>query len=165
MRHLLETSVDDIVVHREHQHGFESALEECFQVGGRFAVDVALGASGARMDLGFQAWRATFDSILLTRATELGVNVYQPCQVLKPIINGNRVEGVETTAGSFKASFVIDATGSQRWLTRQMKLPIENYSPQLIARYGYAEGSCPIRDDAPAVVADNGGWTWTAKVD
>jgi hypothetical protein len=43
---------------------------------------------------------------------------------------------------------------------------VERRSPRLIARYGYMMGECPVRDSAPALVADpdGGGWTWTARV-
>lgn len=37
-------------------------------------------------------------------------------------------------------------------------------SPRLLIHYGYAAGSCPTRDAAPAIVADGTGWTWTARV-
>ena len=37
-------------------------------------------------------------------------------------------------------------------------------SPALLARYGYVKGECPRRDEAPAIVAGQGGWTWTARV-
>jgi 2-polyprenyl-6-methoxyphenol hydroxylase-like FAD-dependent oxidoreductase len=34
----------------------------------------------------------------------------------------------------------------------------------LIARFGYFEGANPDRDKAPAIVADEEGWSWTARV-
>jgi len=37
-------------------------------------------------------------------------------------------------------------------------------SPRLIARYGYLAGACPAREEAPALVGDSAGWTWTALV-
>src|SRR5262245_1812661 len=36
--------------------------------------------------------------------------------------------------------------------------------PAFTARYGYAEGTCPSRDGAPALVGNASGWTWTARV-
>lgn len=113
---------------------------------------------------GFQAWRADFDTLLRDRALELGVEIRQPCRALHPIVNSNRVVGIETDRGFIKARFAIDASGSRQWLAKQLNLPIHKFSPRLIAHYGYVEGDCPIRDDAPAIVADNTGWTWTAKV-
>lgn len=113
---------------------------------------------------GFQAWRSDFDAILLNRAIGLGVEVCQPCRSIQPIINANRIAGVITSEGNLPASFIIDAAGSQHWLAKKLKLPIKFYSPRLIAYYGYAEGECPVRDEAPAIVADSNGWTWMAKV-
>jgi flavin-dependent dehydrogenase len=114
--------------------------------------------------LGFQAWRADFDAILLQRAISLGVEVHQPCRALQPIIRNKRVVGVITSIGEMRSPFVIDATGRRQWLAQKLKLGINKYSPHLITRYGYVEGECPIRDDAPSIVADSRGWTWTAKV-
>ncbi|WP_254567346.1 NAD(P)/FAD-dependent oxidoreductase [Oscillatoria sp. HE19RPO] len=113
---------------------------------------------------GFQAWRADFDTILRDRAVELGVKVHQPCRALHPIVSQNRVIGIATNQGEIKAKFAVDATGSRQWLAKQLKLAIHPFSPPLIAHYGYGEGDCPIRDDAPAIVAGDQGWIWTAKV-
>ena len=113
---------------------------------------------------GFQAWRADFDLLLLDRAISLGVEVLQPCHAVHPIVGDDRVIGVETSQGIFEASVVIDAAGSHHWLAKQLGLNIRTYSKPLIACYGYVRGQCPIRDDAPAIIADDGGWTWTAKI-
>ena len=125
---------------------------------------VPFGADNAGPWQGFQAWRADFDAILLNRARELGVQVLQPCQALQPLVNHSRVIGVMTSVGMVQSAFVIDATGGQHWLARQLGLRIAHYSPRLIAHYGYVEGECPDRDRAPALIADKQGWLWTAKV-
>lgn len=125
---------------------------------------VPFGADAGGPWRGFQVWRAEFDAILLERAKSLGVQVRQPCRAERPILKGNRIAGVVTSDGEIHASFVVDATGRKQWLARKMDLQVNTYSPRLIARFGYVEGDCPIRDDAPAIVADNKGWTWTARV-
>jgi flavin-dependent dehydrogenase len=115
--------------------------------------------------LGYQAWRATLDSILLRRAQKCGVCVLQPCQALDVILDYNRkVIGVKTTCGDFLADFVIDAAGGIHWLARRLKLVIEKHSAPLFAYYGYAKGECPSRDEAPVIFITPEGWTWTAKV-
>lgn len=114
--------------------------------------------------LGFQAWRQDFDEILLERAQKNGVRILRSCKAIRPQIEGTRVVGIETSEGSFPCSFLIDAAGSNHWLAGSLGLAIKKYSPLLTAWYGYAQGSCPIRDDAPAIVADNDGWIWTARV-
>jgi 2-polyprenyl-6-methoxyphenol hydroxylase-like FAD-dependent oxidoreductase len=63
-----------------------------------------------------------------------------------------------------RARFVVDGAGGRHWLARRLTLAIERHSPRLIARYGYVDGACPGRDEAPALVADPDGWSWTARV-
>jgi len=71
---------------------------------------------------------------------------------------------VVTAVGPVTARVVVDASGRARWLTRRLGIASPPRSPRLIARYGYAAGSCPQRDGAPALVGDATGWTWTALV-
>jgi flavin-dependent dehydrogenase len=114
--------------------------------------------------LGFQAWRAHFDAIMLDRAMTLGVQIYQPCRAMRPLLDGGKVVGVATTDGQLHASVVIDAAGGGHWLARKLGTPVQAYSPRLIVRYGYASGELPARDGAPEISADPAGWTWTARV-
>jgi flavin-dependent dehydrogenase len=125
---------------------------------------VAYGADDSGPWHGFQAWRADFDAILLKRARELGVEVRQPCRVLGPTLSGGRVSGLETAEGTTEARFVVDAAGSGHLLARRLGLPVRRGSPRLVARFGYLKGACPDRDESPAIVADEKGWTWTARV-
>jgi flavin-dependent dehydrogenase len=111
---------------------------------------------------GFQIWRADFDAGLLNHAKKLGVKVRQPCGAKALLLSDNRVTGVKTSQGALHSTFVVDATGSYHWLARQLKLPITNYTPRLIARYGYATGE--YSQPTPAITADNQGWTWIAQV-
>ena len=113
---------------------------------------------------GFQAWRADFDTILLDQAKALGVEVLQPCRASQLMVDQGRVLGVVTSKGALPASFVIDGAGGQHWLANQLGLGIQPYAPPLTVHYGYAEGACPERDHAPAIVADCKGWTWTARI-
>ena len=114
--------------------------------------------------LGFQAWRADFDAMLLEKARELGVEVRQPCRVQQPITEDGRVVGVKTSDGPVHARFVVDAAGSNHWLAGRLSFPIERHSPNLIARYGYEPFSELPDDQLPAIVADQSGWTWYAKI-
>lgn len=114
--------------------------------------------------MGFQASRADFDTILLNQAKSLGVEILQPCRASRLMVEQGRVLGVLTPKGALLSSFVIDAGGGQHWLARQSGLAIQAYAPPLMVRYGYAEGTCSACDQAPALVADCQGWTWTARV-
>jgi flavin-dependent dehydrogenase len=125
---------------------------------------VPFGEDDSGAWLGFQAWRADFDAILLNRARGLGVEIIQPCHASSLVMDGCRVIGVETSQGSFRAAKIIDAAGDHHWLAQQLGLQIQYHSPRLIAYYGYVTGECPARDHAPAIAADSSGWTWTAKV-
>jgi flavin-dependent dehydrogenase len=125
---------------------------------------VPFGEDDSGAWLGFQAWRADFDAILLNRARGLGVEIIQPCHASSLVMDGCRVIGVETSQGTFRAAKIIDAAGDHHWLAQQLGLQIQYHSPRLIAYYGYVTGECPARDHAPAIAADFCGWTWTAKV-
>ena len=72
--------------------------------------------------------------------------------------------GVETSTGTVEADVVVDAAGPQHWLARRLNLPITYHSASMTARFGYAGGFCVVREETPALLADQTGWTWTAKV-
>jgi flavin-dependent dehydrogenase len=114
--------------------------------------------------LGFQAWREDFDALLLARAAEAGVDVRQGCAATGARADEDGHWRVRTGEGELTARMLVDATGAARWLARVLDIACPPRSPQLIARYGYVEGDCPARDEAPALVGDALGWTWTAKV-
>jgi flavin-dependent dehydrogenase len=113
---------------------------------------------------GFQVWRADFDALLCQRAREAGVEVRERCSVTDVLQRDDVVCGVQTPAGAITARIVVDATGATRWLGRGLGIASPPRSPALIARYGYVEGECAERDDAPALVGDASGWTWSARV-
>ena len=125
---------------------------------------VTYGADAAGQWRGYQAWGADLDTILLTRALELGAHVLRPCRALDPIVFGGRVSGLESSLGTIEAKVVVDASGSSRWLARRLGLMSRQYSPRLIARFGYREGACADRDEVPTITADETGWTWIAKI-
>ncbi|MGH2919118.1 MAG: NAD(P)/FAD-dependent oxidoreductase [Solirubrobacteraceae bacterium] len=113
---------------------------------------------------GYQAWRARFDALLVERALELGAVLHERVRAIAPELRDGRVCGVRTATGVVRARYVIDAAGSGHWLARRLALELDERSPMLIVRYGYAAGRCPARDGAPAIMADERGWTWTARV-
>ncbi len=102
---------------------------------------------------------------LLNGANRAGATIVRPCGELRPIVEDNRVAGVETSTGSWCCAFVIDATGRQRWLTRALNLEIETYGPPRVAWFNYAEGECSFIDRRnPMIASDVNGWTWIARV-
>ena len=74
------------------------------------------------------------------------------------------LDGLQTAVGPITTRIVVDASGQTRWLGRALEVASPARSMRLIARYGYMEGSCPLYDDAPSLVGDESGWTWTALV-
>jgi flavin-dependent dehydrogenase len=113
---------------------------------------------------GLQVSRADFDALLVTRARELGAEIRRHCTVIAPLVKESKLHGVMTSEGPVVARMVVDASGRSRWLGRALGVESPARSPRLIVRYGYVEGDCPMRDAAPALVGDEKGWTWTARV-
>jgi flavin-dependent dehydrogenase len=113
---------------------------------------------------GFQAPREELDRILLDAVSGPNAAVRQPSRALHPLHDRGRVIGVATSDGPLFARWVIDASGGTHWLTRRLGIPLQFASPRLIARYGYVTGSCPERDEAPEIVADETGWFWSARI-
>lgn len=113
---------------------------------------------------GYQALRSRFDALLVERAQELGVVLRARVRAIAPELVDGRVCGVRTSTGVVRARFVVDAAGGGHWLARRIGLEFDERSPMLVARYGYAAGECPARDGAPAILADERGWTWSARV-
>lgn len=62
---------------------------------------------------------------------------------------------------ALEAEWIVDATGSKRVIARGAGLAYSELSPKLFVRYGYLEGAA---GQAPRLVADRTGWTWTAEV-
>lgn len=122
------------------------------------------GADAGNPWQGLQVWRADFDALLLDRARELGVTVRQGCAAAAPLMRERAVSGVVGAEGEIAARIVIDATGAARWLGRALRVASPPRSPRLVARYGYVEGDCPSRNEAPLLHGNALGWTWSARV-
>lgn len=114
--------------------------------------------------LGFQVWRADFDALLLKQAREVGVETFQPCIARDVLIDQGAVAGVMTSKGTMTAPLVVDASGRAHWLGRSLGIERKVFSPSLVARYGYAEGSLPELDLAPSLKGDSAGWQWKAMI-
>lgn len=113
---------------------------------------------------GFQAWRPVLDAMLLRRAAAVGVEVWQPCAAVSPVMRDGRVLGVVTDRGEVRARYVVDATGGGGWLARKLGWAAERRSPRLLASYGYIETERAADWFLPELQATEGGWMWTAQV-
>jgi flavin-dependent dehydrogenase len=114
--------------------------------------------------LGFQVRRSGFDALLLQRAQELGAEIRRGCRVLEPAQASDGSWRIESSAGAVSCRILIDATGAAGWLSRRLRLSRKVCSPPLVARYGYVEGRCLTHNEAPSLVGDRTGWTWSARV-
>jgi flavin-dependent dehydrogenase len=120
--------------------------------------------------LGFQAWRETLDQILLNRARMLGVRVLQPCRASRLLLDSEGVvRGVTTDQREdILSDWVVDATGTSRWVARQLDLQHRLHSPRQFVEYGYVESNGMSPDGCPVfrINSQQGGttWTWMAQV-
>ncbi len=138
---------------RHNGHWTERSSERLFE---------AFGSDENGEWLGFQAERSIFDAILLEQARKLGATIHQPCQAILPLIAQNKVVGIKSNDGEFFCDVVIDAAGSSHWLARKLSLEIQNFSSQILVRYGYANGQ--LREPSPLMKANQQGWIWFAQV-
>lgn len=122
------------------------------------------GSDRGKSRLGFQAWRADLDSILIAEAKRAGAHIMQPCRAVALTIESDRVVGLHTSAGHIRTRFVIDASGARHWLQRSAGMRMRRASRRLVAMYGYARTNNPPDDHLPLIVGSPEGWTWVAQV-
>lgn len=126
---------------------------------------VAFGGDSQRPWCGYQITRSTLDQVLLGRARQLGVRILQPCGKTKIFHDNGRVGGVRYEHGEVKARFIIDASGGQHWLQKELGLQLLKLSPRLIASYGYVHTLDCKQYGNPSIRADGATWTWIAQID
>ena len=111
---------------------------------------------------GFQIWRPDFDSILLEHAKKSGVRIISSCKALSPITKYSRIIGVNSDFGAIYSKILIDASGRQHWLSKQMNIFLINYSGKITVNFGYATGDTVC--DSPIMRSIDSGWIWIAKI-
>lgn len=113
---------------------------------------------------GFQIPGARLDSLLLEAAKACNVVIRQPCHAKGVISRHQRVIGVQTNEGVLHSTYLVDASGANGWLARQLGLKLHRYSAPLMAFYGYVQ----IEDDderpPEGMFADPFGWYWVAHL-
>lgn len=114
--------------------------------------------------LGMQAVRRHFDEELLRVAGTAGAEVRRGDSVGDLLIERGRVVGARCRSGELRSSLLVDAMGDRHRLARGLGIRVRRDSPELRVRFGYMTGRCRERDDAPLIAADEGGWTWTARI-
>jgi flavin-dependent dehydrogenase len=113
--------------------------------------------------VGLQVDRAAFDGELLKRACATGSVLLQPCRVLT-VMRGESGWLIGTRVGELRSRLLIDATGSDSIVAKQLGLKPILRSPQIIAKYGYGSGRASKRFNSPMFFLSECGWMWIAKV-
>jgi flavin-dependent dehydrogenase len=124
------------------------------------------GADYRKKWLGYQANRATLQTILANRARDCGVLVLSAETALRPVVSADRVAGIVTSKATYQAPFIVDACGGGHWLARHLHLPSRKLSPRLYARFGWVKRR---EDDkggstVPEYSSGDAAWEWTAPV-
>ncbi|PRA23238.1 NAD(P)/FAD-dependent oxidoreductase [Pseudomonas poae] len=112
---------------------------------------------------GFQINRATLDEHLLKAANHAGVEVFHPRRLHQVLFEHRRAQGVLADATPWKAHYVVDATGRNGWMQRQLGTPWLRFSPKLIARYGYCRDERLVHEEL-GLFAHAQGWHWIARI-
>jgi flavin-dependent dehydrogenase len=117
----------------------------------------------AGLRFGYQAWRSELDSILLAHARRRGVTVLQSAASGEVVLDGARVAGLEVDGKHWFCRHLVDASGATRWLSRKVRLHIQDFSPKLVAWYAYFREDCAL-GAIPEFREYGCGWTWLARV-
>lgn len=120
----------------------------------------------------FQVERSRFDNLLLDHASESGCEVWQETLVNSVAVSGDGVTVHCTREGeaqSIQARWILDASGRDALLGKQLNLPKTDLGlPKKFATFGHFRGV--IRNEPPAdghitVVRLDFGWCWMIPLD
>jgi len=115
---------------------------------------------------GYQADRVRLHAILLDQAKACGAFILRGERALDPIFNKGKMGGIVSSAGVHRAAFVVDASGHAHWLMRQLRVPMLEVSPRLIAFFGWGapEEQGDAGPDLPEFVLRDASWDWNAPI-
>lgn len=107
--------------------------------------------------------RDEMDSHLLKKAEQSGVKLL----LHKGHIHTDPGKITKLQAGckNYSCDYLMDASGYNFWLSRQLGLPIKRMSETLISYYGICKGEFASATKAPCFYRDKNSWTWIAKLD
>ncbi|PZG18718.1 NAD(P)/FAD-dependent oxidoreductase [Nonomuraea aridisoli] len=126
-------------------------------------------ADGTVYEYSYQVRRADFDSLLATRARELGAQVVEEATVKQVEFEGDRATGVAFTRKGkdeverVKASIVVDASGQGRVLARQLGLVEWHEDLRNVAVWSYFQGHTLLEGNkAGDILIEHrpDGWFW-----
>ena len=119
------------------------------------------GPEGLRF--GYQAWRADLDTLLLARARAVGVKVFQPARISSLGMIEGRLSSAQVNGREIRFRHLVDSSGANSLLKRELNLPVKRFSPRLTARYGYVSGSFE-QGSMPEFHLHSCAWTWIERV-
>ncbi|MUL41485.1 NAD(P)/FAD-dependent oxidoreductase [Streptomonospora sp. PA3] len=126
-------------------------------------------ADGTAFEYSYQVRRADFDSLLMTRARELGAQVIEEAVVKRVEFDGERATGVSFTRKGndeverLHSAMVVDASGQGRIMSRQLDLVEWHEDLRNIAVWNYYQGCDLLEGDkAGDVLIEHRpeGWFW-----
>lgn len=120
----------------------------------------------------YQVERARFDQMLLDHADSLGAEVWQETKVESAEVSDDGVKVICRRAGEareFSARWLIDASGRDSFLGRQLKLPRTDLGlPKKFATFAHFTGAFrnePPKDGFITVIRLDYGWFWMIPLD
>ncbi|MEU4999150.1 NAD(P)/FAD-dependent oxidoreductase [Streptomyces sp. NPDC021622] len=131
-------------------------------------------SDGSGYDYSFQARRADFDALLLTRARELGADVVEEATVKDILFDGDRATGLLYTVKGrdepvrITSRMIVDASGQGRVMGRRLDLVEWHEDLRNVAVWSYFQGCGRISEEkAGDIVVENmwqdenpPGWFW-----
>ncbi|HLX92536.1 MAG TPA: NAD(P)/FAD-dependent oxidoreductase [Puia sp.] len=112
--------------------------------------------------LGWLIPREEMDSYLLNRALSLGVRVRQCAGPLAFL--GDPKTTILSGNTSYQSEYILDASGHNFWLTRQLGNTIQVMSDKIVAHYGGCQGEFAPALAAPCFYREQTSWTWVAQL-
>ena len=160
---------------RLESHGFQRkhGAQFVFEPGRRVSRLDFQNSLDRDLPLAFQVRRAELDKLLLDNARERGAEVLEGLSVDRVLFDGNRATGAEVSDStgitrSLRARVVIDATGRDTLLGRQLGLKRKDEILRQAALFGHFKnakmGLGPDGGDI-LVVGGEYGWFWMIPLD
>ena len=111
---------------------------------------------------GFQIERKEFDSMLFEAGKNSNLRIINSCKVISPILEKGKIIEIKTNQKKIALDMLIDATGRNHWLAKQLKIPIEQRSEKIKVHFGYMKGRRVMEN--PVIESTKDGWKWIAKI-
>ena len=113
---------------------------------------------------GYQIRRSALRDILVARAEDVGACVKDQWRAVRPIRQGARIVGVETSHDAIACRFLVDASGASQWLARANGDLVKPMSAPLVAWYGWAVSDQASLYAEPLLSIEGSGWCWIAQI-